>query len=453
MTVMLPQTGRPNNTITYRRRSWLLSLSGKYGGLETIAWEMANMTLFDLVEPEVTHKVPKHWHSFPPPHPLWHPVLGTLYAIIGLFALFGNGVVLWVFCCTRSLRSGTNLLVINLAFSDLCMVISQFPFLVCNCFSQAWVMGPFVCELYGFCGALFGTMSIINLAVIAYDRYRAILSPFGGTQLSMRRAGLWLLLIWVYSGGWCALPFFGWNQYVLEGLLTSTPLLHSPSFSSPSLSLLLHLSFPLPPPPPLLPSPFSPTSSFLHIYPCISITTFIIPITPPSPPPSLLRQLHLRLPEHGHLEQIVRGGVVPGFLRRAPGGRLLRLLRYRLVSLTSRQEPQVTREGPRRVVSLMGVFSFYSLLTPLTATLSALFAKVSTVYNPFIYAVSHHRYRQELGRRLPWLCCVLPMETFPTSLTSRPSSVRNEKAQADLPSPHTLVQSMTPVPFLIDSTK
>ncbi|KAK3893790.1 hypothetical protein Pcinc_002403 [Petrolisthes cinctipes] len=206
MMVMLPQTGRPNNTITYRRwkgksntdlyhcvpltitrkrwkgRTWLLSLTGKYGGLETIAWEMANMTLFDLVEPEVTHKVPKHWHSFPPPHPLWHPVLGTLYAIIGLFALFGNGVVLWVFCCTRNLRSGTNLLVINLAFSDLCMVISQFPILVCNCFSQAWVMGPFVCELYGFCGALFGTMSIINLAVIAYDRYRAILSPFGGVH-------------------------------------------------------------------------------------------------------------------------------------------------------------------------------------------------------------------------------------------------------------------------------
>ncbi|KAK3895815.1 hypothetical protein Pcinc_000431 [Petrolisthes cinctipes] len=222
MTVMLPQTERPNNTITYRRRSWLLSLSGKYGGLETIAWEMANMTLFDLVEPEVTHKVPKHWHSFPPPHPLWHPVLGTLYVIIGLFALFGNGVVLWVFCCTRSLRSGTNLLVINLAFSDLCMVISQFPILVCNCFSQAWVIGPFVCELYGFCGALFGTMSIINLAVIAYDRYRAILSPFGGTQLSMRRAGLWLLLIWVYSGGWCALPFFGWNHCTFDYLSMDT---------------------------------------------------------------------------------------------------------------------------------------------------------------------------------------------------------------------------------------
>ncbi|KAK3893371.1 hypothetical protein Pcinc_002804 [Petrolisthes cinctipes] len=368
MTVMLPQTGRPNNTITYRRRSWLLSLSGKYGGLETIAWEMANMTLFDLVEP-------------------------------------------------RSLRSGTNLLVINLAFSDLCMVISQFPILVCNCFSQAWVMGPFVCELYGFCGALFGTMSIINLAVIAYDRYRAILSPFGGTQLSMRRAGLWLLLIWVYSGGWCALPFFGWNQYVLEGLLTSCTFdyLSMDTWSRSYVVVLFLASYAVP-----------------LVVVCYAYFGIV----------SSVSRHDRNLKSH----------------ERAQGENV----RYQNLQ---RRESQLNRVvftsvlafmiawTPYAVVSLMGVLSFYSLLTPLTATLSALFAKVSTVYNPFIYAVSHHRYRQELGRRLPWLCCVLPMETFPTSLTSRPSSVRNEKAQADLPSPHTLVQSMTPVPFLIDSTK
>ncbi|KAK3880155.1 hypothetical protein Pcinc_015326 [Petrolisthes cinctipes] len=416
-------------------RSWLLSLSGKYGGLETIAWEMANMTLFDLVEPEVTHKVPKHWHSFPPPHPLWHPVLGTLYAIIGLFALFGNGVVLWVFCCTRSLRSGTNLLVINLAFSDLYMVISQFPILVCNCFSQTWVMGPFVCEmrvigLYGFCGALFGTMSIIILAVIAYDRYRAILSPFGGTQLSMRRARLWLLLIWVYSGGWCALPFFGWNHCTFNYLSMDT-------WSRSYVVVLFLASYAVP----------------LVVF-CYAYFGIV----------SSVSRHDRNLKSH----------------ERAQGENV----RYQNLQ---RRESQLNRVvftsvlafmiawTPYAVVSLMGVLSFHSLLTPLAATLSALFAKVSTVYNPFIYAVSHHRYRQELGRRLPWLCCVLPMETFPTSLTSRPSSVRsdhftiipflsrsssvvssrNEKAQADLPSPHTLVQSMTPVriPFLIDSTK
>ncbi|KAK3893324.1 hypothetical protein Pcinc_002879 [Petrolisthes cinctipes] len=48
---------------------------------------------------------------------------------------------------------------------------------------------------------------------------------------------------------------------------------------------------------------------------------------------------------------------------------------------------------PSRVVSLMGVLSFHTLLSPLAARLSVLFAKVSIVYNPFIYSVSHHRYR------------------------------------------------------------
>ena len=46
------------------------------------------------------------------------------------------------------------------------------------------------------------------------------------------------------------------------------------------------------------------------------------------------------------------------------------------------------------VVSLLGVSSWYSLLTPLATALPALFAKLSTVYNPFIYAISHHKYRQ-----------------------------------------------------------
>ncbi|MPC89965.1 rhodopsin [Portunus trituberculatus] len=76
-------------------------------------------------------------------------------------------------------------------------------------------------QVSGFCGALFGTVSIISLALIALDRYRAIMSPFGSTRLSMRRAAWWVCGVWVYSVSWCILPFLGWNQYVLEGFLTS----------------------------------------------------------------------------------------------------------------------------------------------------------------------------------------------------------------------------------------
>lgn len=65
----------------------------------------------------------------------------------GLLALAGNGMVVWVFSFTRSLRSGTNILTINLAFSDLLMMLTQFPILVANCFNQSWTLGPLACEV------------------------------------------------------------------------------------------------------------------------------------------------------------------------------------------------------------------------------------------------------------------------------------------------------------------
>ncbi|XP_042858829.1 uncharacterized protein LOC122244934 [Penaeus japonicus] len=104
--------------------------------------DLANVTLLTFVAPDVHHKVHEHWHQFPVPHPLWHPVLGTLYVIIGLLALTGNSMVLWVFTMTRSLRSGTNLLTMNLALSDLLMMLTQFPVLISNCFHQSWTLGP-----------------------------------------------------------------------------------------------------------------------------------------------------------------------------------------------------------------------------------------------------------------------------------------------------------------------
>lgn len=59
----------------------------------------------------------------------------------------GNSLVLWIFGTTRSLRCGTNLLVMNLALTDLLMVVTQFPVLVTNCYSHRWTLGPTACEV------------------------------------------------------------------------------------------------------------------------------------------------------------------------------------------------------------------------------------------------------------------------------------------------------------------
>lgn len=69
------------------------------------------------------------------------------------------------------------------------------------------------CELYAFCGALFGICSMITLTVIAIDRYFVITRPLTSIGvLSRKRAFIILMAVWIYSLGWSLPPFFGWSE-------------------------------------------------------------------------------------------------------------------------------------------------------------------------------------------------------------------------------------------------
>lgn len=84
-----------------------------------------NMTVVDKVPPEMLHMVSAHWHQFPPMNPLWHSILGFTIFIIGMISMIGNYVVISVFTSTKSLRTPSNLLVVNLAFSDFLMMFTM----------------------------------------------------------------------------------------------------------------------------------------------------------------------------------------------------------------------------------------------------------------------------------------------------------------------------------------
>lgn len=73
---------------------------------------------------------------------------------------------------------------------------------------------PAGCELYAFCGALFGICSMMTLMVIAVDRYMVITRPLASLGVMSRRKALSILAVtWVYSAGWSLPPFFGWSEY------------------------------------------------------------------------------------------------------------------------------------------------------------------------------------------------------------------------------------------------
>lgn len=58
---------------------------------------------------------------------------------------------------------------------------------------------------------------------------------------------------------------------------------------------------------------------------------------------------------------------------------------------------------PYGIVAMIGAFGDRSLLTPIATMIPALCAKIVSCIDPWIYAISHPRYRAELEKRVPWL--------------------------------------------------
>uniref|UniRef100_A0A182QYM4 G-protein coupled receptors family 1 profile domain-containing protein n=1 Tax=Anopheles farauti TaxID=69004 RepID=A0A182QYM4_9DIPT len=167
------------------------------------AWTQGsgNMTVVDKVPPEMLHMVHPHWNQFPPMNPLWHSILGFAIFVLGMISMTGNGCVMYIFTNTKSLRTPSNLLVVNLAFSDFFMMFTMGPPMVINCWHETWVFGPFACEVYACLGSLFGCASIWTMTMIAFDRYNVIVKGLSAKPMSnngalLRILGVPLATIW-----------------------------------------------------------------------------------------------------------------------------------------------------------------------------------------------------------------------------------------------------------------
>ena len=79
----------------------------------------------------------------------------------------GNTMVLRIFSRYQPLRTPANLLLKNLAVSDLCLMISLIPEACYNFFNGGpWQFGYWGCQIHAFCGALFGYSQITTLTSI-----------------------------------------------------------------------------------------------------------------------------------------------------------------------------------------------------------------------------------------------------------------------------------------------
>ncbi|XP_017290986.1 melanopsin-A [Kryptolebias marmoratus] len=318
-----------------------------------------------------------------------HYTIGSVILAIGITGIIGNILVIYAFSRSRSLRTPANMFIINLAITDLLMCITQSPIFFTTSMHKKWIFGEKGCELYAFCGALFGICSMITLTVIAIDRYVVITRPLASIGvLSRKRALLILMAVWVYSLGWSLPPFFGWSAYVPEGLLTSCTwdyMTFTPSVRAYTMLLFIFVFF--------LPL-FIIIYCYILIFRAIRITNqgvgkFNGSTYSYSSTRDMGKSFN-RLQNEWKMAKIA----------------LIIILLY------------VISWSPYSTVALTAFAGYADVLTPYMNSVPAVIAKASAIHNPIIYAITHPKYRIALARYIPCLgtlLCVRPRDLRSTS--------------------------------------
>ncbi|GBP19858.1 Opsin-2 [Eumeta japonica] len=187
--------------------------------------------------------VPTHWLAFPAPPAAAHTALALLYTFFTAAALLGNGLVIYIFATTKSLRTSSNLLILQLAVMDFIMM-AKAPIFIYNSVMRGFATGALGCQIFSLMGAYSGIGAGMTNACIAYDSlnisavaplHHLVSHQSWQTVVSGRPIGaqnmLWLVdetdgyleekvllmivLVWIYATPWALLPLFKiWGRFV-----------------------------------------------------------------------------------------------------------------------------------------------------------------------------------------------------------------------------------------------
>jgi r-opsin len=117
---------------------------------------------------------------------------------------------------TKSLRSPSNIFIVNLALFDLCMML-EMPMLLYNSYHQRIMGGDVACTVYALLGSFSGIGGAATNAAIAYDRFKTISSPLDG-KLNRGQALFFCLMAWIWTLPFSVLPTLKiWGRYIPEG--------------------------------------------------------------------------------------------------------------------------------------------------------------------------------------------------------------------------------------------
>ncbi|XP_065339545.1 opsin-2-like [Cloeon dipterum] len=309
-------------------------------------------------------EIPEHWLQYPVVDSYLHLMLAIVYCFLMFSSLFGNGMVIYIFLTCKGLQSASNFFVVNLAIADFIMMLKA-PIFIYNSIFGGYALGFLFCQIFATMGSYSGIVQATTNLCIAFDRCRNIKSPLDG-QLSKVKAIIMVLMTWAYATPWTLMPLLQvWGRFVPEGYLTSCTFDYLTTTTENKMFVLTIFIF----------AYVIPMSLIIFFYSQIVTQVF-------NHEKALKAQAKkmnvesLRSGDQASVSAEVR------IAKTAIG----------ICSLF------VASWTPYAIIALMGTFGNQDLLTPTVSMVPAVCCKLVACFDPYVYAISHPRFRLELQK-------------------------------------------------------
>ncbi|CAF3357335.1 unnamed protein product [Rotaria socialis] len=133
---------------------------------------------------------------------LTNSILALILSCFCMITIFGNALVIYAVIQERYLKSVTYYYMASLACADLFVGLGVMPFAIIQIiYGEYWPFGKTCCDIWHSIDVCASTASILDLCVIALDRYSAITNPISYHRaFFVKRWPYLIATVWLCSG-------------------------------------------------------------------------------------------------------------------------------------------------------------------------------------------------------------------------------------------------------------
>lgn len=145
-----------------------------------------------------------------------------IYSCIFFIGLLGNVMTIIIMKSNLHLRTPTNTYLLNLAVSDLMILLCNLPIEILEIYHRQWPLSVIFCKLRNIFAEFFTCSSILTIVAFTCERYFTIVHPVHLHRLShFRRAHNIIAIIWCISLSFSL--FVGLSYEIRQETISSVP--------------------------------------------------------------------------------------------------------------------------------------------------------------------------------------------------------------------------------------